>query len=87
MFDSLIHLQDSQTCRSETRCCFMFDSLIHLQDSQTWWGCSHRKIRLIHLFTYKTLKQERVTSTLRFCLIHLFTYKTLKRPGGHQQNQ
>ena len=35
---------------------WMFDSLIHLQDSQTNAKYDIRVIRLIHLFTYKTLK-------------------------------
>ena len=35
LFDSLIHLQDSQTCSQAYSVPFMFDSLIHLQDSQT----------------------------------------------------
>ena len=35
MFDSLIHLQDSQTIVVCVESSFVFDSLIHLQDSQT----------------------------------------------------
>ena len=35
MFDSLIHLQDSQTMLYSPFLFLMFDSLIHLQDSQT----------------------------------------------------
>ena len=35
MFDSLIHLQDSQTDRVKCDTFNLFDSLIHLQDSQT----------------------------------------------------
>ena len=34
-FDSLIHLQDSQTISCVTSNTSGFDSLIHLQDSQT----------------------------------------------------
>ena len=34
-FDSLIHLQDSQTIDNSIIRTFRFDSLIHLQDSQT----------------------------------------------------
>ena len=34
-FDSLIHLQDSQTFRRYRKDHKWFDSLIHLQDSQT----------------------------------------------------
>ena len=34
-FDSLIHLQDSQTDVTLCVSVFVFDSLIHLQDSQT----------------------------------------------------
>ena len=34
-FDSLIHLQDSQTQAGLKTKVIMFDSLIHLQDSQT----------------------------------------------------
>ena len=37
---------------------------------------------MIHLFTYKTLKQQYGAKTGRFSLIHLFTYKTLKLLGG-----
>ena len=56
-FDSLIHLQDSQTGISVNDTLEMFDSLIHLQDSQTvrLFGCV--SVSLIHLFTYKTLKR------------------------------
>mgnify|MGYP007090512935 CR=1 FL=1 len=35
MFDSLIHLQDSQTKLETELGTLQFDSLIHLQDSQT----------------------------------------------------
>ena len=35
MFDSLIHLQDSQTSIRHLCRLGLFDSLIHLQDSQT----------------------------------------------------
>ena len=35
LFDSLIHLQDSQTRMSKHLSLTPFDSLIHLQDSQT----------------------------------------------------
>ena len=35
MFDSLIHLQDSQTINRTGLSKGTFDSLIHLQDSQT----------------------------------------------------
>ena len=34
-FDSLIHLQDSQTATPYILKATVFDSLIHLQDSQT----------------------------------------------------
>ena len=34
-FDSLIHLQDSQTSDTLHSSLLQFDSLIHLQDSQT----------------------------------------------------
>ena len=34
-FDSLIHLQDSQTLMQSRTFATKFDSLIHLQDSQT----------------------------------------------------
>ena len=56
-FDSLIHLQDSQTGRTGVCSSAGFDSLIHLQDSQTEEGKAILTPRLIHLFTYKTLKQ------------------------------
>ena len=36
LFDSLIHLQDSQTLSDSTSINYKFDSLIHLQDSQTY---------------------------------------------------
>ena len=36
-FDSLIHLQDSQTFKCDISYTSKFDSLIHLQDSQTIW--------------------------------------------------
>ena len=36
-FDSLIHLQDSQTFVPCINALTLFDSLIHLQDSQTTW--------------------------------------------------
>ena len=39
MFDSLIHLQDSQTELGRLQDLFTFDSLIHLQDSQTRVKC------------------------------------------------
>ena len=35
LFDSLIHLQDSQTFEDWEYQVYEFDSLIHLQDSQT----------------------------------------------------
>ena len=38
MFDSLIHLQDSQTVTGTKQKIDPFDSLIHLQDSQTYSG-------------------------------------------------
>ena len=57
---------------------FLFDSLIHLQDSQTMLPTFWIVNRLIHLFTYKTLKLLSKHSTDFIRLIHLFTYKTLK---------
>ena len=77
-FDSLIHLQDSQTVINGMLSDCAFDSLIHLQDSQTRRLHSYQLIRLIHLFTYKTLKPTVCNNIERCCLIHLFTYKTLK---------
>ena len=56
MFDSLIHLQDSQTVNLFEFPVVKFDSLIHLQDSQTEYRMYRKKQSLIHLFTYKTLK-------------------------------
>ena len=38
MFDSLIHLQDSQTAFDDTDLTKGVDSLIHLQDSQTQYN-------------------------------------------------
>ena len=55
-FDSLIHLQDSQTLWNSFKYQNVFDSLIHLQDSQTHNPDSKSSVCLIHLFTYKTLK-------------------------------
>ena len=57
-FDSLIHLQDSQTCRASDNALSTFDSLIHLQDSQTDFRIKGNCMCLIHLFTYKTLKPQ-----------------------------
>ena len=51
-FDSLIHLQDSQTIITLHLSSVWFDSLIHLQDSQTDLPEKIRKIEfdsLIHL--------------------------------------
>ena len=56
----------------------MFDSLIHLQDSQTTISEKETSFSLIHLFTYKTLKQGLQSTMGINSLIHLFTYKTLK---------
>ena len=56
----------------------MFDSLIHLQDSQTHLFGYQMTARLIHLFTYKTLKLRNCNASADQRLIHLFTYKTLK---------
>ena len=58
MFDSLIHLQDSQTRLSTTSVC---DSLIHLFTYKTLKHVVahfYYVFRLIHLFTYKTLKPQ-----------------------------
>ena len=55
-FDSLIHLQDSQTYSHLFVKYPPFDSLIHLQDSQTVVRVDDSDKSLIHLFTYKTLK-------------------------------
>ena len=77
-FDSLIHLQDSQTDQ-ELKCLKL--SLIHLFTYKTlklYSNKCHRDVRLIHLFTYKTLKQEWEYCRNNRGLIHLFTYKTLK---------
>ena len=52
MFDSLIHLQDSQTINRTGLSKGTFDSLIHLQDSQTHPQLSVNTIlfdSLIHL--------------------------------------
>ena len=52
LFDSLIHLQDSQTINDAVATAASFDSLIHLQDSQTWRDsntCKSRFDSLIHL--------------------------------------
>ena len=57
-FDSLIHLQDSQTSPETLYFADWFDSLIHLQDSQTTGGVLIETDSLIHLFTYKTLKPQ-----------------------------
>ena len=56
LFDSLIHLQDSQTLWNSFKYQNVFDSLIHLQDSQTYEIFYAKNRSLIHLFTYKTLK-------------------------------
>ena len=78
MFDSLIHLQDSQT---RTVLINLNMSLIHLFTYKTLklnLPNLARYFRLIHLFTYKTLKRSDCFLSLRQRLIHLFTYKTLK---------
>ena len=60
LFDSLIHLQDSQTNSVIWPKPFGFDSLIHLQDSQTRCDRDNIRCRLIHSFTYKTLKPNSI---------------------------
>ena len=57
-FDSLIHLQDSQTSFSILSVYIQFDSLIHLQDSQTHWTRISQYLlfdSLIHLQDSQTL--------------------------------
>ncbi len=80
MFDSLIHLQDSQTLSLQHPAPSQFDSLIHLQDSQTRSAQTlfneEMFDSLIHLQDSQTCR--RGMASVSGSLIHLFTYKTLK---------
>ena len=60
-FDSLIHLQDSQTALNRDDVNLWFDSLIHLQDSQTINHKIYVKKQfdsLIHLQDSQTINVE-----------------------------
>ena len=79
MFDSLIHLQDSQTplhTESKNR---LFDSLIHLQDSQTVSPSPEKVVTFDSLIHLQDSQTEQGFENFMSGLIHLFTYKTLKR--------